>query len=357
MKSQHYVLAAISFIAAAGAAQAQMTNGVTLYGVADAYVQVASGAEKLTRVQSGGLSGSRFGLKGSEDLGAGLRGIFTIESGINLDDGGVGQGAFWGRQAFVGLDSPIGQFTLGRQYGSVFNLSSDFSEFSNGPIGASTSVIGGFGGYEPVRGSADSATGNGGPSRVNNAIKYETPSLHGLKMGTLLGLGEVAGSTGNTRVFDVYARYTEGSLDAMVSIVDDRAEVSDLNVRTSSVGVAYKFDAARVTGGIVSVNDRSMANSDGKGYWVGGDYRIGVHQLKAQYLVNKVKSSDGKTQAFGAGYQYDLSKRTNLYSTLTHFKNKGDAYADRWATSLPVGMTSADDRNITEFVAGIRHTF
>ncbi|HUG23336.1 porin, partial [Piscinibacter sp.] len=336
-KLQHVALGAIA-LASAAAAQAQTNNGVTLYGVVDAYVQAANGASTVSRVQSGGLSGSRFGLKGSEDLGAGLRGIFTIESGINLDDGTSGQGAFWGRQAFVGLASPNGQLTLGRQYGSVFSLSSDFSVFSNGPIGASTAVIGGFGGYEPVRGSANSGTGNGGPSRVNNSIKYESPSFSGFKAGALVGLGEVAGSTTKTRVADVYGRYTAGPLDAMVSLVDDRIRATDFDVRTISAAAAYNFGSYRLTGGAITVNDRSVANVDGEGYWVGGDYRVGLHLLKAQYLVNKVKDSDGKTQAIGGGYQYDLSKRTNLYSTLTYFKNEGDGYADRWATGLPAGL-------------------
>jgi predicted porin len=358
MTLKHFAVSAIA-LAAAGLAQAQTANGsVTLYGVVDAYVQVANGASTLSRVQSGGLSGSRFGLKSTEDLGGGLRALFTIESGINLDDGSNGQGAFWGRQAFVGLGhSSYGQITLGRQYGSLYSLSSDFSEFTNGPIGASTAVIGGFGGYEPVRGSANTATGNGGPGRVNNSIKLESVSFSGFKFGGLWGLGEVAGATTKTRVADIYGRYTAGPLDAMVSLVDDRIEATGFNTRTASAAAAYSFGDARVEGGIISVNDRAATNVDGQGYWLGGDYRIGLNLFKAQYVVSKLKNSDGKTQAIGAGYQYDLSKRTNLYSSLTYFKNEGTGYTDRWASSLPAGLTTAGDRNITEFAAGIRHTF
>jgi predicted porin len=356
MRFQHFAFALTALASAAGA-QAQSGNGVTLYGVVDAYVQAANGASTLTRVQSGGLSGSRFGLRGSEELGGGLRAIFTIESGINLDDGTNGQGAFWGRQSFVGLASPYGQLTLGRQYGSLYTLSADFSEFSNGPIGASTAVIGGFGGYEPVRGFSNAATGNGGPARINNSVKYETSSFNGFKGGAVYGMGEVAGATTKTRIADVYARYTAGPLDAMVSLVDDRVTATALQVRTTSAAAAYSFGDARVTGGVISVNDRSAANADGEGYWVGGDYRVGLNLFKAQVLVNKVKDGDGKTQAIGAGYQYDLSRRTSLYSSLTHFRNEGAGYADRWASALPAGLTDASDRNITEFAAGIRHTF
>lgn len=357
-----FIVAAIA-LAAASAANAQTaaaasSSSVTLYGIVDAYVQVAHGASTLTRVQSGGLNGSRLGLRGIEDLGGGLRANFQIESGINLDDGTNGQGAFWGRQAWVGLSSSqFGQLSLGRQYGSIYFLSADFSEFSNGPIGASTAVIGGFGGYEPVRGSAATATGNGGPARNNNSIKYESPSFSGFKGGVLLGLGEVSGGTNQTRVTDLYGRYTAGPLDVMLSVIDDRAAASTLTVRTTSAAAAYSVGDWRATGGVISVNDRSTTNVDGEGYWIGGDYRFGANQVKAQYVLSKLKNSDGKTKALGVGYQYDFSKRTAVYTSLTRFENEGAGYSNRWASSVPAGLASANDRDITEFVAGVRHTF
>jgi predicted porin len=350
-------------LAAGTSAMAQSTTpsttNVTLYGVADSYVQFADSANRLTRVTSGGLAGSRFGLRGTEDLGGGLRGLFTIESGINLDDGTNGQGAFWGRQAFVGIGAAgIGQVTLGRQYGSLYPLTGDFSEFANGNYGPSTAVIGGFGGYEPVRGSATSATANGGPARVNNSVKLESASFGGLKVGTLWGMGEVSGGTTRNRVADVWARYTAGPFDAMLSLVDDKAEAATLHVRTISGAAAYSFGPARLTAGVVSVDNKLAADADGQGYWIGGDYRMGAHQIKAQYVQNKAENvAEGKTQALGAGYQYDFSKRTAVYSSITRFKNEGTGYANRWATTLPANLTSASDRNITELALGVRHSF
>lgn len=75
------------------------------------------------------------------------------------------------------------------------------------PCGFSTAVIGGFGGYEPVRGSANSATLNGGPAHVNNSVKVEGAFLGGLKVGALRGMGEVSGGTTRNRVADVWARH------------------------------------------------------------------------------------------------------------------------------------------------------
>ncbi len=358
MTVRSIALSALALAAAAAAhAQTPATSSVQIYGVVDAYLQSANGASSINRVQSGGLNGSRFGVRGSEDLGGGLRALFTIESGINLDDGSNGQGAFWGRQAWVGLGTPYGQVSLGRQYGSIYTLTSDFSEFSNGPVGPSTAVIGGYGGYEPVRGSAATATGNGGPARVNNSVKYESPNFNGFKAGALLGLGEVSGGTNETRIADVYGRYTAGPLDVMLSLQDDKSAAAALDVRTISAAAAYQLGAFRVTGGLVQVNDRNATNVDGEGYWVGGNWRNGAHLVRAQYVLNKLKDGDGETQAIGAGYQYDLSKRTALYTSLTQFKNEGAGYANRWATSMPAGLTSASDRDITEVVAGIRHTF
>jgi predicted porin len=356
MKYKTFALSALA-LAASSAALAQ--SQVTLYGVVDANVQVLDGASTLTRVQSGGLNGSRFGIRGSEDLGGGLRAFFTLESGVNLDDGTNGQGAFWGRQAFVGLATPYGKVSLGRQYGSTYTLSSDFSQFSNNNVGASTSVIGGFGGYEPVRGGNTTAINNGGPARVNNSIKFESQNYGGFSAGALYGAGEVAGNTWGNRIADIYGRYTQGGFDGMISYVDDKAEISGLGVRTTSAAAAYDFGNYRINGGVISVDDRSVANADGEGYWLGGSYRLGSHLFKTQYVESKNKQAlfDGKTQAFGVGYQYDLSKRTSLYSSLTQFKNDGGGYVARAATSLPAGAVSASDRDLTEFAAGIRHSF
>lgn len=353
-------LAVAAALAASSSAVFAQTTGtqVTLYGVVDANVQVLDGASTVTRVQSGGLQGSRFGLRGTEDLGGGLRAFFTLESGINLDEGTNGQGAFWGRQAFVGLGTPYGQLSLGRQYGSIYTLSSDFSQFANTPYGASTAVIGGFGGYEPVRGSDASGALNGGPARVNNSVKFESVNYNGFKAGALVGLGEVAGGTKQTRVGDIYARYTQGGVDAMVSYVTDKKAAVNLDVQTLSAAGAYSFDAFRVVAGVISVDDRSLANADGTGYWLGGDYRLGHHTFKTQYVESKRKNGlEGKTQALGVGYQFDLSKRTALYSSLTRFKNDGVGYTARIASSVPAGLTSGGERNITEFVGGIRHSF
>jgi predicted porin len=95
-----------------GVAYAQST--VTLYGLIDTYVEAAkTNGDSVTKVSAGGLNGPRWGLTGAEDLGGGLKAVFTLEGGYNSDTGTIGQGGrIFGRQMFVGLAGGFGQFLM-----------------------------------------------------------------------------------------------------------------------------------------------------------------------------------------------------------------------------------------------------
>jgi len=141
-------LLALGAVLLGGTAHAQST--VQVYGIVDVYAQYLDGASHLGRVQSGGKEGSRLGFRGNEDLGGGMNAFFTLEMGLNADDGTLGQsGLAFGRQAFVGLSDAWGEVSLGRQYGSLYRLASEFAVFGVGLHGPSTQTIGGFsGGYQ-----------------------------------------------------------------------------------------------------------------------------------------------------------------------------------------------------------------
>ena len=372
-----YTLGAIALALAAPAAFAQ--SSVTIYGIVDLDGQYLSGHAKQVLVTSGGQSGSRLGFKGTEDLGSGYFVDFVLEGGLNVDTGGSGQGGqLFGRQAFGALRTPFGTASAGRQYSSIYYQTGDFSEFANTSIGATTAVIGGFaGGYEPIRGSANNATTstatgaevNGSPARVNNSFRYTTPVFSGFKASFLYGAGEVTGDTNGTRLFDYSVRYTGYGLDAFVSYVDDKATnaTNTLNSRasvgTTTVSAAYTIGAFKVQGGFMNINDKRPADLDGKGYWVGGDYKFGQHVIRAQWVENKPGKNIvnlGKTDALGVGYEFDFSKRTDLYTSFTHFKNdasKNGAFVGRIGAAVPANLTTSTDRNVDEFVLGVRHSF
>ena len=366
---------ALALIAPAAFAQ----SSVTIYGIVDLDGQYLSGHAKQLLVTSGGQSGSRIGFKGTEDLGSGLYADFVLEGGLNIDTGSSAQGStLFGRQAFGQIRSPYGNASAGRQYSSIYYQTGDFSEFANVSLGATTAVIGGFaGGYEPIRGSANNtttstATGselNGSPARVNNSVRYTTPTIEGLKASVLYGAGEVTGGTQGTRLVDYSVRYTNYGVDAYLSLVSDKAanattvanSRTDVSIITASA--AYTFGAFKVEGGYLSVNDKRPADMDGKGYWVGGDYKFGQNVVRAQWVENNPNAKNvalGKTNAFGVGYEYDFSKRTNLYTSLTHFQNDASpngAFTGRIGAAIPSGLTTATDRTVNEFVLGMRHSF
>ena len=372
-----FTLGAIALALAAPAAFAQ--SSVTIYGVVDLDGQYLSGHSKQVLVTSGGQSGSRIGFKGTEDLGSGYYTDFVLEGGLNVDTGGSGQGGqLFGRQALGALRTPFGTASAGRQYSSIYFQTGDFSEFANVSLGATTAVIGGFaGGYEPIRGSANNAatstaTGselNGSPARVNNSFRYTTPTLEGVKASFLYGAGEVTGDTGGARLFDMSVRYTNYGLDAYVSYVTDKADNASAtpnlktNVGIVTVSAAYTIAAFKIEGGYLSLNDKRPADLDGKGFWVGGDFKTGQNVFRAQWVRNDPNAKNvalGKTNAYGVGYEYDFSKRTNLYTSFTRFENDKSAsgtFVGRVGGSVPAGLTTATDRSVSEFVLGVRHSF
>ncbi|HEY9024094.1 MAG TPA: porin, partial [Burkholderiaceae bacterium] len=212
---------------------------------------------------------------------------------------------------------------------------------------------------------------NGSPARVNNSFRYTSPVFSGFKASFLAGAGEVTGGTSNTRLFDYSLRYTGFGLDAMLSYVDDKAAngataatpnaKTNVGIITASAG--YTFGAFKIEGGYLNVNDKRPADLDGKGFWLGGDYKFGQHVFRAQWVENKPNAKNvglGKTDAIGVGYEFDFSKRTDLYTSFTHFKNDASAngaFLGRIGGSNPAGLTTASDRNVNEFVLGVRHSF
>ncbi len=373
-----FTLGALALALVAPAAFAQ--SSVTIYGIVDLDGQYISGASKAVRVTSGGLAGSRIGFKGTEDLGDGIYADFVLEGGLNVDTGSSAQGgALFGRQAFGALRSAsLGTLSAGRQYSSLYVISGEFSAFSNTNVGPTTAALGGYaGGYEPVQGGSGTATTqtnatgeslNGGPARVNNSVRYTTPTFAGFKASALYGAGEVTGQTTKTRLFDGSVRYTNYGFDASLGFVSDKAAGATLatsaNVNTIIAAASYAFNAFHVEGGYLKGNDkRSIASTlqhDGRGFWLGGDYRVGQNLFKAQWVNNKVANNaagatDSKLNAYGLGYQYDFSKRTALYTSATRFVNSGDGLG-RYNSSIS-GLTTTTDKNLTEIALGVRHSF
>lgn len=386
-----FKLGALALALIAPAAFAQ--SSVTVYGLIDLGGSYIKGPAKTIRETSaGGLAGSRIGFKGTEDIGGGTYVDFVLEGGLNVDTGSSAQGGnLFGRQAFGAIrTASFGTLSAGRQYSDIYVQSGEFSAFSNVTgTSASTAVIGGWaGGYEPIQGGANAAgtttqtnseSQNGGPARVNNSVRYTTPVVAGFKASVLYGAGEITGGASGNRIVDGSVRYTNFGLDAMVSIVSDKTSGSFAttvggtgatvanNVTTITATASYTIDAARLYAGYIKGDDKrdvaELYKHDGRGIWLGADYRIGANLIKAQWINNKIDnnavgSADGKTNAFGLGYQYDLSKRTAVYTSLSRFVNTGfnGNNTGRYNGSIS-GLTTAADHSLSEFAVGVRHSF
>ncbi|WP_168788930.1 porin [Paraburkholderia aromaticivorans] len=192
------------------AAGSHAQNSVELYGVVDAGISYTSnertgqpgayaGHSNFSLI-SGNRSGSRWGIRGSEDLGAGLKALFVLENGFDVAKGTLGQsGRLFGRQAFTGLASErLGSLTLGRQYTSLTDFVSPAS-----PI----PVIGGFGAHPGNIDDIDTTT------RVDNEAKFASANYSGFQFGGSYGFGAQPGSLKRESAWSAGAAFVRGPLN------------------------------------------------------------------------------------------------------------------------------------------------
>src|SRR5580698_9530134 len=191
----------LALLGAAGAAHAQ--SSVTLYGVLDDSIQYINNNAVNGKNQSsiglaaGNLQGNRWGMKGTEDLGGGLKAIFQLENGFSPNNGTLGQGGkMFGRQAFVGLQSDqFGTVTLGRQYDPVVDL---VQAVTADNYWGSTFT------------TPSDVDNNDNSSRTNNAIKYTSNTYSGFQFEAMYAFGGVAGSSGAGQTWSGAATYSNG---------------------------------------------------------------------------------------------------------------------------------------------------
>ena len=202
---------------------AQAQSSVTLYGVVDTGIGYLSSSAPTVGATSGGHSavkmingiwaGSRFGLKGSEDLGGGNRAIFKLESGFNIGNGqfggwlnnNVSQGMF-NRQAYVGLsNNTYGTLTLGRQYDSVVDYLGPLSLAGKGVNLAA----------HPFNNDNIDAQ-----YAISNAVKYESANYAGFHFGGMYSFSNTPDGFSNGRQWSVGLGYAKSRPEELATIRD-----------------------------------------------------------------------------------------------------------------------------------------
>lgn len=358
---------------------------VTLYGVMDEGFDFTNNVRggKVYELQSGFAQGSRWGLKGAEDLGGGLKAVFQLENGFNVNNGRLGQGGLmFGRQAYVGLASnQYGTVTLGRQYDSLV----DFL--------AQTTANGNWAGYLFSHPYDNDNTDN--TFRVNNTVKYTSPTISGFQFGGTYSFSNDT-NFANNRQYSLGGQYSNGGLlIAMAYLQANNPSATaggainnggDENfvaqrLRVFGAGVNYSFGPATLGFAYTNTNVTQPLSSGYVGaitpatgtlsslrfqnFELNGKYQFTpAFYVGAMYTYTRAdfNATSGKLhpnyQTIGLMADYNLSKRTDLYLQGAYQHVGGDSTG----TVLDVAyVPGADDvssnRNQLLVRAAIRHKF
>lgn len=327
-------LIALAALAATGAAFAQ--SSVTLSGTIDV------GFEKRFSGDPFAMTGNRNGtsnwtLRGSEDLGGGLKANFQISTSFSSDTGTTTANALGNNGMFVELQGGFGQLRAGRPVHILWSNVLAANGTKGVSVHDSAAVLGG------------SATGNGLKAAgatsavyVDNAIQYLSPRFGGAQVQVEYAPREVQGA-GTADGFGIAVRYDDGPI--ALSFVNYRAaDTTANNVKQKAVNqlaAAYDFGVARVLftwrdqGGLPGDRDNSYA--------LGVTAPVGPGVVYASYNVNEQAGTDGRTVI--AGYKYNLSKRTQAYFNIAN-RNKA------WN---PTG--TLPNKSTTGYGFGLQHNF
>jgi predicted porin len=346
-------------VAAALPTFAQAQSSITLFGILDASVEYSNedanrainattgavgAADSGLRMQSGIQSGSRFGVRGTEDLGGGLRAIFTIEHRLNVDTGttagggfAAGNGAFWNGQAWVGLAGGWGQLTFGRQYTPIFwaLIPADFTSYSwyNNWAGFTGA------GFSPITPQ--------GPIRIDNSIAYRSPTFGGLTVYAMYAFGENLSGVGKSGdVMGIAAGWQLGGLylGAGYHSIDATAGLESVLAATAS----YKWASFGVSVGYTM--QEFIGGGDASSILGSAFARIGpgtlfLNAALVEADIAGLRNDDGLQ--LGVAYSMPLSKRTNWY--VAYGMNDLSGLQAAGATTLVDGAMRVS--------VGLRHLF
>lgn len=376
-------LAAVAVLGAfAGSA---LAADVQLYGVVDTGLRythfdgdaAAAGYDAVDKfeMKSGQQSGSRFGFKGTEDLGNGLTVGFILENQFNSDDGSLSDsGHFFRREASLFLEGGFGKIAMGR-IGSINNGVSSWAQFG---------MLSAFGTSWDY--SAQMGTWAVGAGIWDNMIAYQTPTFAGFTVYAQYGMGSNndENESSSDRYYALGAKYANGPLNLYLAVDSINYQTADLtgvnaddidDSLTVTFGGNYDFEVVKLFAGAQYYDEAKISTAFGlldsadynattyagkfKGWSLGvsasipaagGQVLVGAGYMDAEAADSQKAAKDDELTRWvvSAGYDYPLSKRTNVYGILTYAQD-----------SLDYTETTAKDQDPTVFAAmiGLRHKF
>jgi predicted porin len=338
-----------------GAVMAQ--SNVSIYGVMDLGISVDRGGigGTSTRVTSGMATQSRWGFRGTEDLGNGLAAFFVIEGGIHADNGTSTQNnTIFGRNTAVGLRGSLGAVSLGLQDTPLFTtLNVVVDPFRNG-IGRSNNLM--------------SPTG----FRAGNSILYRSNELNGFSGDLMYAAGEVAGDNSAGRAIGGSFGYTKGPLNVRLAHHNRNNDTAVLkgtdNAKNTLLGANYDFRVVKAFFGYeinkgvnsASLNNtaaifggaKPVASTDSTDLLLGASVPFGgANTVVGSYVRKNDKTAFNQdAQQFVLAYMYAFSKRTDVYTSYAVIRNQnGAAYTE--------GNSEEPGTGDKQFTVGLRHRF
>ena len=359
----------ICFAAAVMGCATACAQQVTIYGLVDEGVEYVHGSDggagtKVNDWRVGAATApSRLGFRGSEDLGGGLKALFTMESGMSVDTGALSQGSrIFGRQAFVGLSSAYGTLSFGRQYTMRYWSMWDTDLFGSGAHGLGTLDTGipnaradnsvsyrvdhaGFGGGVNYSVGRDTVAGNN-PAATGCA--GETANSKQCREVSVLGKYDGA-DWGVASAFERLYGGTAATYGGLTSPdrTDDRFTLGGyVKTATSKVAVGW----------LRRNNDGNPATPKSDLAWLAGSFAMyAPFTVDAMVAGIKFKDSEDKAALLTLRGNYWFSKRTSVYLS-SAFVNNGGTLALAASSNAPATLPLPGGSQ-SSFMAGVRHTF
>lgn len=317
---------AIALLAAAALpAIAAAQDKVEFFGLIDAFGgSVKTNGHRATVVNSGGMTTSFWGIRGSEDVGNGLKVVFALEDFIRNDTGQQGRfngDPFFSRDAYVGFAGDFGSVTLGRNTAPYFVSTLVFNPFGDsftfGPMITHTFRSDVGTGLEAVQGD----TG------LSNSIRWTSPVMSNFKADLAMSAGserDVA-PTGTNRALDASLYWFGGALTLGVAFRDINLDTGNgRDEKALQVGASYDLKAAKLFVQYQHARQKESAvpalDVTHKTFQLGASVPAGPGVVLVSWARSKIDDQDAtigdKRSTWALGYDYNLSKRTDVYAAL-----------------------------------------
>lgn len=362
-------VASLSLLCATGLTWAQGASGPTLYGLLDVGVDRVSnvGGRSNMLVNTGVLVPNLLGVRGSDDLGGGLKAVYKLETQFAMDTGttiginGTSEG-FFNHGAYVGLQGSGGTLTVGTLDDFMFtNLS--VKRYGMGamfPFVALTFLRQGpFADLTPF-GSFDFDR-TGLTSRISNAVRYDSPNINGFSFGGVYGMGEQAGSSSKNATYSLGADYSSGPLTLTFASINAKSPlINNGNDGVASWGLGGRYDfSGGVSADFLYTNTKNTFT----------DAKIDVYEFGAimsptektrligqyTYMKGNEQLNNNKAHQLNMGMHYLLSKRSNVYVQYAYQRASGDAGNAKAQLMLAGGASSGATQNVLR--VGVFHAF